>query len=349
MAMIIRVDADPVVGMGHLMRCLAITEWVKSAGVRTRFAVHAPAADVRALIEVRYGHELYDVASSRASDADAREVGALADCRSDIILLDGYQFSDDYEHSLCEAGLPLAVLDDYGHAVHDAAKMLINGNLFYGRASLYHGTSAATKRLLGPTYTLVRREFTLYRRPQPWQGSMTTVLVSLGGGDHRKSLLPVLDALTERPGPPMDILVATGLAQLHRNGTGQQLRQRYPSVRWVEASGLPAVMATTDLAISAGGMTSYELAYMGVPAILLPATPIEAPVSEELAARGVAINLGLDNQFPHRAFENAFRMLESSPDRRREMSQLGQALFDGQGARRVAEALLGVSLASVAR
>jgi len=340
-AMIIRVDADPVVGMGHLMRCLAITEWVKAAGVRTLFAVHAPAADVRALIEERYGHELHEVASSRASDADAREVAGLADCRSDIILLDGYQFSDDYERSLCEAGLTLAVLDDYGHAVHDAAKMLINGNLFYGVASLYHGTNAETKRLLGPMYAPLRREFTLHRRPRVAQGSMTTVLVSLGGGDHRKTLLPVLEALTERPRSPVDILVATGLAQSHRNGALQQIQQRYPAVRWVEASALPAVMATTDLAISAGGMTSYELAYMGVPAILLPATAFQAPVSAGLARHGAAINLGLADEFPLEGFLEAVRVLDASAEKRQEMIRIGQALFDGRGAERVGEAMLG--------
>jgi spore coat polysaccharide biosynthesis predicted glycosyltransferase SpsG len=139
----------------------------------------------------------------------------------------------------------------------------------------------------------------------------------------------------------VDILVATGLAQSHRNGALQQIQQRYPAVRWVEASALPAVMATTDLAISAGGMTSYELAYMGVPAILLPATAFQAPVSAGLARHGAAINLGLADEFPLEGFLEAVRVLDASAEKRQEMIRIGQALFDGRGAERVGEAMLG--------
>lgn len=103
------------------------------------------------------------------------------------------------------------------------------------------------------------------------------------------------------------------------------------------------LMSAADIAISAGGLSSYELAYMGVPSILFPLSDIQAKVSSELAVQGAAITVGISSQFPTERFAVEFKALMNSPARCIAMTRAAQNLFDGLGAQRVASALMGVS------
>jgi len=103
---------------------------------------------------------------------------------------------------------------------------------------------------------------------------------------------------------------------------------------------MASLMQQADLAISAGGLTSYELAFMGLPSILIPVTSIQAEASNMLALHGSAVTLGLHTEFPRSRFARILGELLESPSRCLEISASGLRLFDGLGLDRVAKVMM---------
>ena len=90
---------------------------------------------------------------------DARETAALASrLGAEWIVLDGYQFSGEYQQRVREAGHRLLAVDDYGHAGHYWADAVLNQTLG-ADATLYARREPHTHLLLGTAFALLRREF----------------------------------------------------------------------------------------------------------------------------------------------------------------------------------------------
>jgi UDP-2,4-diacetamido-2,4,6-trideoxy-beta-L-altropyranose hydrolase len=336
--MIIRVDADHQIGMGHLVRCLAIADSMSLRDVSVRFAMSQPDERVKDLVRAR-GHELRPIRARKGQLDDAAETIELA-VPNEVILIDGYQFSDDFERRLADRGLKVAVIDDYGHADHLDARIIINSNLYYGRTDLY-SRAAGAQLLLGPRFLPIRNELTDLRTLQSANQEVNSLLVSFGSGDVRRALPATIEVL--RSVLPSRVKIFAAVVSMD-DESARHLQQESRDIEWIEDfSRLPEVMASVDMAIAAGGMLSYELAFMGVPSILLPATTIQSPVAAELARLGAAIDLGLSDVFPYQSLGEAVQELLRSPQRRQSMIEEGQALFDGHGARRCAEALFQLS------
>jgi spore coat polysaccharide biosynthesis predicted glycosyltransferase SpsG len=102
---------------------------------------------------------------------------------------------------------------------------------------------------------------------------------------------------------------------------------------------MPEEMAEADLAISAGGSTCWELAFMGLPAVVITLAPNQEHIGPSLAARGVCIDGGWHHSLKEDVLAATVAQLVRDPERRRIMSEKGRVLVDGGGAERVVEAL----------
>ncbi len=98
-------------------------------------------------------------------------------------------------------------------------------------------------------------------------------------------------------------------------------------------------MAWADVAISAGGTSSWELAFMGLPTITIAIADNQCQIVEELSKARVAVNAGWhEDVTPSMIAENISKLI-CDAKKRIEMSHLAQALVDGKGADRVLKAL----------
>ena len=111
-------------------------------------------------------------------------------------MLDGYHFRGDYQRAVKQAGQSLLALDDFGHAEHYWADIVLNQDL-NAEESLYRNRESYTRLLLGPNYVCLRREFRCCPRPQrQFTGPARKLLVTLGGG------IPTMSACkSSRPWP----------------------------------------------------------------------------------------------------------------------------------------------------
>ena len=59
-----------------------------------------------------------------------------------------------------------------------------------------------------------------------------------------------------------------------------------------DTADMPELMVSSDMAIFAGGTTAWELAFMGVPTLVIILAENQRAVAEGLDERGAVINLG---------------------------------------------------------
>jgi UDP-2,4-diacetamido-2,4,6-trideoxy-beta-L-altropyranose hydrolase len=331
--LLLRTDAAPRMGTGHAMRCLALAQAWQDAGGQPVFvmAESLPGIDSRLEAEHMCVERLH---TAPASDTDARQCLEVARRLSAAWLaLDGYHFDDRFEQSVKQDGLQLLALDDYGHARHDAADLVLNQNL-HVEASLYPGRDRA-RVLLGPAFALLRREFLRCRswtRQVPERADK--LLVTLGGVDADNVTRKVIEALEQQSAELEAVVVAGNNPHLpeleaaaHRcKGTVRLLKH---------VQNMPELMMWADMAVAAGGTTSWERALFGLPGLVIILADNQRPVAEALDKEGLAGNLGWHGELSVSALAEAIRELRSDRERRAAAATTGPRCVDALGAQRV--------------
>src|ERR1700674_4074628 len=118
----------------------------------------------------------------------------------------------------------------------------------------------------------------------------------------------------------------------HRQVLGDLLgraRRRF-TVR-EDVSEMSAAMAHADLAVCSFGMTSYELAAMGVPAVCVCLTEDHAESASALVAAGMGISVGVDDQDTEPRLAVEVERLLANKNARAQMSARGRDVGDGGG------------------
>lgn len=325
------------------MRCLALAQAIKRQGGRVYFAIlTCPVLLQKRLIDDGFKlHFILDC--DLGSLLDAEKTAQLAEqLQCDWICVDGYQFNADYQQCLKILGTRSLFFDDYGHASFYYAELILNQNLS-AQKNLYQNRHAHTNLLLGTSYTLLRQEFWRWRG---WQRQIPKIanhlLITLGGSDPNNITAWILDALQSVKGQTFKITVIVGNSNPHRNLLIEQAKHSIHEINLVvDITDMPSYLINADLAISAGGSTTWELAFLGLPSIIVTLAENQRAIAQALHEQGIAISVGVASGLTIHPFINKLQQLANDPAQRQIMSQKGQVLIDGEGGNRVLMAMQG--------
>jgi len=340
MTLLIRTDASEVIGTGHVMRCIALAQAWMARGGRATFALATCASGLDARLQSEGLEVIYLPVKPGSTDDAVHTVDLAQQLDVRWIVVDGYHFSADYQRVIKAAGVRLLFVDDYGHAEHYYADLVLNQNS-YASKELYASREPYSRLLLGTHYTLLRREFWPWRG---WQRAIPAVarkiLVTLGGSDSGNVTFTVLQALRRLKQPDLEIRIVAGPANPHRYVLLEEV-ERVPGAMHLltQVTDMPELMAWADLAVSAAGSTCWELAFMGVPLVAIIVADNQQYIAESMAQANVALNAGWYTDLSSVALAAAVTNLLAAPDMRRRMSDRGRMLIDSLGAQRVADLL----------
>ncbi len=328
--------------MGHAMRCLALAQAWQDRGGRALFLSASLPAVLRELLaseDVR----VVDLPGPAGGLGDARATARRADRQqASVVVVDGCSFGPEFQaelrrHRPAKHRPATLVIDDHGHARRYSADVILDQNLG-AEARRYQHRPRGARLLLGPEYALLRRMFRAVRpaAPDPSEAARR-LLVTLGGGDAQDIHLNVVHALKHLDDPDLDtVLVAGASAPAIRRQTRDM-----PSIQVeAHAGDMPGLMAWADLAVSAGGSTCWEMAYMGLPNLILVLAENQRPIAEQLEVAGISLNLGDARRLDPQALAAALAGLIHHPAQRQAMAAAGRSLIDGRGAERVLDCLL---------
>jgi UDP-2,4-diacetamido-2,4,6-trideoxy-beta-L-altropyranose hydrolase len=336
-----RADASVELGAGHVMRCLALADELRRQGVETRFLCRAQAGDLRHLIEAG-GHavtSLNDVATDWRADAEA-SAEQLADAVPwDWLVVDHYALDARWEGQLRPYARRLMVIDDLADRPHDC-DLLLDQNL--GAPDAYAGLlPARCQTLIGPRYALLRPQFAERRGQHPRRAvDCRRILVFFGGADAGGETLKALDALSLPQYADLAVDVVVGQANPCRVAIEHACHALPRARMHCQVADMATLMAAADLAIGAGGTTSWERCCLGLPSLVIAIADNQLAPAVALAEAGGQLYLGASAQVTAEKLASVIANAIALPELRMHLSHRGMELVDGRGVGRVANRLL---------
>jgi UDP-2,4-diacetamido-2,4,6-trideoxy-beta-L-altropyranose hydrolase len=340
MKVVFRVDASLRMGTGHVMRCLALAQALKENGVNTEFICRKHRGSLIDKIRSSgfYTHELELLDESETDNKIAYSswLGVTQqedadDCidilkveKTDWLIVDHYGIDEQWQKSLKPYYEKLMVIDDLADKKFDC-DVLLNQNLGSHKDDYKNKVPRGCELLLGCEYALLRPEFSKLRDQALEKRKNTkeikNTLVSMGGGDNNITY-DILQQLDDRFNVVVVLIKSSPYNEMIQNyAQGKNIKVI------VEASNMAELMLEADLAIGAGGSTSWERCCLGLPTILYMTAENQRKVVKNLEKLGAIIVA--DN------LKNNLQVIMSDFSLWKEMSNKAQAICDGLGVHRI--------------
>jgi UDP-2,4-diacetamido-2,4,6-trideoxy-beta-L-altropyranose hydrolase len=333
--LLIRTDGDSEIGTGHVMRSLSLSQaWVESGGEVVFVGATLPEG-LRDRID-EWTDELVTLDVVASSQTDACRTTELADeLGADWVVVDGRHFDSDYVEAVAAETNRSLLFDDMGERERYTTDIVVNQNL-HASPDMYEGKTQDVTLLLGPDYIILRNEFCQRIGWSPTVSETASkLLVTLGGSDPENHTTKVIDAIS-RLSIDVETLVIAGSENNYVGSLRTQAAESRQDIRVAEnVSDMADRMAWADLAVASGGTTCWELAFMGVPAIVGTIAYIETFLIEGLREANLFTSIdSFDDASPEEIEKMIIRLAEDV-DRRRQMSSHAQNVVDGHGRDRV--------------
>lgn len=354
-----RVDGGKSTGLGHLVRCLSLARTFRSAGYNVYFIsklaegiglVRNERFDVFPIPSVEqvtegffYGDEVH------LAEEAKRMATILADTQTDVLIIDSYNVNKDYFLTLKSCTKRIVYIDDI-NKFNYPVDIVINGNIT-GEYLSYEKYTDTQVLLLGPNYNMIRDEFS--KLPgRNLSTNVNEVLITTGGSDPYRitdKLLGFLLTSHQFIDLRLNVLVGSGFSQVeylsnlsyqHDNiflYANSSIVDRASNIMY---SNLSTIMLRSDIAISAGGSTLYELAACGTPTMAFIMADNQEFIVTKMAEMGYIKNLGWYSGLKKEQALGQFFQLMNDFELRRQMSCRGQTLIDGKGNQRIVKAIM---------
>lgn len=356
-----RTDASSQIGSGHVMRCLTLADALREQGAECQFICREHHGHMMSLIEQR-GYTVkalpeptnaFKPAAESAyaawlgcdweEDAEQTQLAIGADV-VDWLIVDHYALDRRWHQVLRPHTKHLMVIDDLADRPLDC-DVLLDQN-FGSSAARYAGLVAQhCLQLHGPEYALLKPVYS-ERRSKMLQrsGEIQRVLIYFGGGaDHADLTGQAARAfdLQELADIHLDVVVSAAYA--HLSSLQAFAAQRGNVSLHSQLPDLADLMALADLAIGAGGATTWERCCMGLPSVVISIAENQRPACEALARAGLIRYLGDATSVSVSEVQSVVRKLSHDTQQMRALSAASMKLVDGKGVHKVVEAISAIN------
>lgn len=353
---IFRVDSSKQIGSGHMMRCLTLARQLKANGVvHISFISRDLEGSIHSLAE-KEGFPLFllprhEKKSNLSGYASWLSVPQEVDAEDTIeklqqvmpvdwLIVDSYAIDRRWESLIRSHVKHMMAIDDIANRPHDV-DLLLDQNFPSGREASYQDLVTEECRLLiGPRYLLLREEFYLAKAKQLHRnGNIRRVLVFFGGIDLTNETAKALDALEEFPEFHVDVVVGGG------NPWREEIRQRCANrPTWnfhCQVNYMADLMAEADLSIGAGGSTTWERCYLGLPSMVIAVADNQSGGAEFCASQGIFYYLGKSGDVKSDDIAGAIRKFQEEPALYSGMQKGMEKVFENHSPHEVAKILCG--------
>ena len=257
---IIRCDGGTAIGMGHVIRCMALADMLKG-DFQIHFVIQETAERVYETLHT--GHFEYSVTPFTNDYAEDLEELKKIIQPSDIVVLDGYNFKTDYQLGVRKLGNKLVVIDDL-HDWHQVADVVINHA--GGVQKELYSAEKYTKFFLGYNFRMLRSEFLGRHKEKKIKESVHSVFISMGAADEHNNTCKFAKACLEFDDiTEVDLMVSVLNPHLFLI---DQLRSEHPhrvNVLFnLTSNELYSKLEKSDLVIAPASTISLESCAVGV-------------------------------------------------------------------------------------
>ena len=354
---LIRVDANPTIGLGHLSRCMTLARQLCADGY-----------DVQLVVRYRFGVEIEQIVGSykitRLTDAqigftprngleierrDAEATLAILSNRTvsdSWVIVDNYELGVQWEKKVREHGHRILVIDDFRNRRHCADVLVSDVNVPFDPA-LNESVDVA-QALVGSKFALVDPEFAFLEEIDPSVTSKKRLLVSYGGSDPTNETTKALEAIRilrhdevcRQSLHTVDVVVGPANTRTHE--VIRFANKIEDVIVHIAPRSLAPIMRHTDLFLTAGGNSMVEGLTMRKPCLVTLTSDNQAPMVAQLLEQGAILSLGESETVGPMDVAGAVTTILSEYEQFAHNTRT-RPIFDHLGARRISEVIQSIS------
>ncbi len=360
MNILVRVDSSIKIGTGHLMRCLTLANALQDQGHDVYFICRDLKGNINQSV-VHQGHNLFllpspgkKFASQHDDTTHAKwlEVQWQQDYKEtsrviqkiipqfEWLLVDNYALDYRWENLLRLYVNKIMVIDDIADRKHDC-DIILDQNYYSNLNTRYDCFVPFTCRmLLGPKYAILRPEFLQERQNLPQRDFfIKRILVFFGGVDSSNETSKALKAIEILDKPDLNIDVVIGSSNPNKSKILKQCKSMPCVVCHDHVENIAEFMVKADLAIGAGGTTTWERCCLGLPSLVEILEENQIAIAEGIDEANAGRNCGIAQDVTPESLSEEILNLMTSTTLLSDCSKASFNLVDGEGALRVTQAI----------
>jgi len=304
------------IGFGHITRCLSIYQAFEKIGI-TPFMLIQGDDTIHTLLQgIRY--QLIDW------QKENEKLNSLLS-NADMVIIDSYLAEKKLYKEISQK-VKISVYIDDNNRIRYPPGIVINGTTYAKK--LGFKKTPGTTYLLGKQYALFRKEF--WHVPQKHiKKRITSILVFLGANDSKNLTPKILQLLIkEYPEWEKNILITDGFTNVSKLISMKD--SNTVIIKNADVKKIKELMISSDIAITSGGQTIYELCRIGIPAVVIAVAENQMQSIGDLKKLGVIFYAGKWNNAA--LMNNMQKYLETLNiyDTRLKTSAKMRKVFDGK-------------------
>jgi len=345
----IRADGGPSIGLGHIMRCLSLAKELRKNGYQVYFlskireGIEKIQKENFEVIKIGSNEEIKNRNGFCYGDLNSLEeesaeiIDVIRKIGLDLLIIDSYNVSEQYFLSLKPHLKKLIYLDDLNKFVYPV-DILINGNLTACYLS-YRKYSPEEILLLGPKYNLIREEFRgLPKRTV--KPEVKEIMLTTGGSDPYNMSVKILDMLLqEEATKDLIVNVVVGSSFTNQEELINKLKRHSNIILHFNPEKMSTLMLRSDIAISAGGSTLYELCACGTPTLAFISADNQEFIVNKMDELGYIRSIGWHHSLDRHKLIKYLLELKNDFQLRNSYKNKQQQLVDARGSTRIVQVI----------
>ena len=349
-----RVDASDKIGTGSFMRCLTLAEALRNEGASVQFFCRQHPGNLIELLKLRSipvtalpapentkdisDNDGYACWLGVSQEEDAEQViNQLASIQPQWLVVDHYGIDEIWEQRLQPHAHKIMVIDDLANRRHKCS-LLLDQN-YTAQRRYEQLVPQHCVMLLGPMYALLRSEYAACRARQTRRYSdIGRILVYFGGSDSANISELAMQALSSPQLKHLVVDLLIGANNPHHTSLMQHASSRPSTFADKSQTNLANLMAQADLAVGAGGATTWEHMCLGLPSLLVTCAENQIPLAQTLTRENLIWLIGDSTLITAAQIHDAI-VERLSGQNHASVSASTSQICDGSGTSRVLESM----------
>ncbi|MEH7593144.1 UDP-2,4-diacetamido-2,4,6-trideoxy-beta-L-altropyranose hydrolase [Bacillus toyonensis] len=357
-----RADASIEIGTGHIMRCLTLANELRNKGAQVYFICRKLQGDLHQYILNKGFHVFVLDGDGENTNFLRTEHGSYlnwlkyhwfvdAQQTNDILsqlpnfdwlIVDHYGLDNKWESALRKNVRKIMVIDDLANRMHDC-DLLLDQNLYDNLNDRYKDLIPEHSLVkLGPKYAILRPEFHAANKfSRKRTGEIERVFIFFGGHDVTNETLKTLRALQNINKDNLKIDVVVGSQNPHKEEIQTYCKSVSNASFYCQIENMEEFLIRADLGIGAGGTTTWERCFLGLPSITITTAQNQIEVTKAVAKLGATWNIGTAESVSDKAITKCLNRLLSNSKIVKEMSNKALSIQCASNSNEIAKIILG--------